>query len=84
LPDVSDRVAASSVVGELESTRAVSDLFSPVDGEVIVRNDALDGNPETINSDPYGEGWLFKVRLVTDDAGDGLLSAAEYGTLTTT
>ena len=64
LPAVGDQVDAGSTVGELESTKSVSDVFSPVSGPVIARNDALDGGAEVINSDPYGEGWLFKVRVV--------------------
>lgn len=81
LPAVGDQVDGGSTVGELESTKSVSDVFSPVTGEVIARNDSLDGGAEVINSDPYGEGWLFKVRVNPDDATDGLLSPDEYGAL---
>jgi len=82
LPDVGESVSAGSVIGELESTKSVSDVFSPIDGEVVARNDALDSSPEVINSDPYGEGWLLKVRVAGDDPLAGLLSAEEYSALT--
>ncbi|MFD1858531.1 glycine cleavage system protein GcvH [Aeromicrobium camelliae] len=78
LPDSGEAVQAGAVVGELESTKSVSDVFSPVDGEVVERNDALETTPEVINSDPYGEGWLLKVK-VSGDATEGLLDAAAYG-----
>lgn len=82
LPAVGDLVDAGNTVGELESTKSVSDIFSPVTGAVIARNDGLDGAAEIINSDPYGEGWLFKVRVVAEDAVEGLLSPDEYAALT--
>jgi glycine cleavage system H protein len=78
LPDVGAEVESGSAVGELESTKSVSDVYVPVPGRVAARNEALDANPELVNSDPYGEGWLFE--LVPTDSGDldGLLSAADY------
>lgn len=82
LPEVGATVAAGSTCGELESTKSVSDIYAPVSGEVVARNDALDATPELVNSDPYGGGWLFEV--VPADAGevDGLLDAEAYqGTL---
>ena len=82
LPEVGEQIAAGSVVGELESTKSVSDVFSPLDGEVMARNDALDAGPEVINSDPYGEGWLFKVRVSSDDPTEGLLSSQQYAAIT--
>lgn len=82
LPDVGDSVELGAVVGELESTKSVSDLYSPVSGEVIARNPELDGSAELINTDPYGEGWLFKVRPSVDDATEGLLSAEQYQAIT--
>ncbi len=81
LPTVGDTVESGSTVGELESTKSVSDIFSPVSGEVVSRNESLDGGEEVINSDPYGEGWLFKVR-VDEDATEGLLTPEEYAGLT--
>jgi len=82
LPNVGDTVEVGAVVGELESTKSVSDLYSPVSGEVIARNAELDGSAELINTDPYGEGWLFKVRPDSDDATEGLLSPQEYQAIT--
>ena len=78
LPDVGADLEAGAPVGELESTKSVSDVYVPVSGRVAARNEALDANPELVNSDPYGEGWLFEV--VPTDSGDldGLLSAADY------
>lgn len=83
LPQVGDRVESGAVVGELESTKSVSDVFSPLSGEVVARNDALEGGPEVINSDPYGEGWLLKVRPVEDDPTEALLTPEAYGALVT-
>ena len=78
LPDVGSEVESGSPVGELESTKSVSDVYVPVSGTVAARNDALDANPELVNSDPYGEGWLFEV-VPTDRADlEGLLSATDY------
>jgi glycine cleavage system H protein len=78
LPAVGDRVEAGSSCGELESTKSVSELYAPVTGEVTARNDSLDGSPELVNSDPYGEGWVLEVRLEEAAALDGLLDAAGY------
>ncbi len=75
LPSVGDTVAAGDVCGEIESTKSVSDLYAPVSGEVVGVNDAVMNDPALINRDPYGEGWLFKVRPTDDPA---LMSAAEY------
>jgi glycine cleavage system H protein len=78
LPEVGTEVEAGTPVGELESTKSVSDVYAPVSGKVVARNEALDGAPELVNSDPYGEGWLFEV--VPSDASvvDGLMDAAAY------
>lgn len=78
LPAEGEAVTAGSVVGELESTKSVSDVFVPVSGEVIARNDALEGTPEVINSDPYGEGWLIKVKVREENPTEGLLDAEAY------
>ena len=61
LPEVGDTVEAGSTCGELESTKSVSDIYAPVSGEVVARNEALDATPELVNNDPYGGGWLFEV-----------------------
>jgi len=79
LPQVGAAVTAGEPCGELESTKSVSDVYAPVTGTVAAVNGALDANPELVNSDPYGEGWMFEVE--TDggaDALDGLLDAAGY------
>jgi glycine cleavage system H protein len=78
LPSVGDRVEAGTVVGELESTKSVSDVYAPVTGEVVARNDALDATPELVNSDPYGDGWLFEVVPSDPGALGDLLDAAAY------
>ena len=78
LPDVGEEVSAGSAVGELESTKSVSDVYVPVAGEVVARNDALDGTPELVNSDPYGEGWLFELVPTEPADVDALMSAEEY------
>ena len=78
LPEVGAAVTAGATCGELESTKSVSDVYAPVDGEVVAVNESLDATPELVNSDPYGGGWLYE--LVPSDAGavDGLLDAATY------
>jgi len=76
-PEVGAAVTAEEPCGELESTKSVSDLFAPVTGEVTEVNADVVDDPGLINSDPYGGGWLFKVRL-DGDAPGGLLSAEEY------
>jgi glycine cleavage system H protein len=82
LPEVGTEVEAGTPVGELESTKSVSDVYAPVTGTVVARNEALDGSPELVNSDPYGEGWLFEVVPSDTSAVDGLMDAAAYqGTL---
>lgn len=78
LPDVDTDVEAGSTVGELESTKSVSDLYAPISGKVVARNEALDGTPEMVNSDPYGEGWLFEVVPADASAIDDLMDAATY------
>lgn len=67
--------------GTIEAVKAVSDLYAPVSGEVVEANDALDGNPALVNGDPYGEGWMIKVRASDPSELDGLLDAAGYGAL---
>jgi glycine cleavage system H protein len=78
LPDDGAAVEARTVCGEVESTKSVSDVYAPVTGTVTARNQALDSTPELVNSDPYGEGWMFEVRVPDPAAVDGLLSAADY------
>ncbi len=78
LPEVGAEVAAGSAVGELESTKSVSDVYVPLTGRVVARNDALDNNPELVNTDPYGEGWLFEVAPDATADLDQLMSAEDY------
>ena len=79
LPDVGATVTAGEPCGEVESTKSVSDLYSPVDGEVVEVNEELDDDPGLINAEPYGLGWMFRVRLTSGGADTpGLLSPTEY------
>lgn len=78
LPEVGDSVESGSPCGELESTKSVSDLFAPVSGEIVARNDSLDATPELVNNDPYGGGWLFELVPGDSAAVDGLMDAATY------
>ena len=81
LPEVGAQVAKGAAVGEIESTKSVSDLYAPLTGTVTARNDNLDAQPELINSDPYGEGWVLEIELSETEETDELLDAAAYGTL---
>ena len=78
LPEVGTDLEEGAAVGELESTKSVSDVYAPLAGSVVARNEALDATPELVNSDPYGEGWLFE--LVPSDAAavDALMDADAY------
>jgi len=80
LPKVGDTVQAGAICGEVESTKSVSEIYSPVTGSVTEVNSALVSNPELLNSDPYGAGWIAKITLAS--APDSLLSAADYIALT--
>jgi glycine cleavage system H protein len=81
LPEPGDTIAPGTSIGELESTKSVSDLYAPVDGVVVARNEALAETPELINSDPYGEGWLITVRVTGNVDEAGLLDAEAYAKL---
>ena len=78
LPEVGDAVEAGSTCGELESTKSVSDIYAPVSGEVVARNDTLDATPELVNNDPYAGGWLFEVVPTDVSQLDSLLAADAY------
>src|SRR5580765_5558637 len=78
LPGVGDAVTAGDAYGEVESTKSVSDLYAPLDGEVTAVNEALDATPELVNSDPYGEGWMYELRPSDAAAVDALLDVAAY------
>jgi glycine cleavage system H protein len=78
LPDVGTEVTGGTAVGELESTKSVSDVYAPLTGTVVAVNEALDGTPELVNSDAYGEGWLFELVPTDADEVAGLMDAAAY------
>jgi glycine cleavage system H protein len=80
LPKVGEAVVAGKVCGEVESTKSVSDIYAPVTGTIVAINDSLSNSPESINSDPYGAGWLAKIEVSA--APSELLTAAQYGELT--
>lgn len=80
LPKIGAQVVAGKECAVVESVKAASDIYAPITGEVVEVNLVLADTPETLNSDPYGEGWLFKIRP-TDAAGEGLLDAAAYEAL---
>jgi glycine cleavage system H protein len=79
LPEVGKSFAAKQGCAVVESVKAASDIYSPLAGEVVSVNEALDGAPETINADPYGEGWMFQLKLAGDDPAEGLLNPETYG-----
>jgi len=81
LPEVGRSVAQFVAVGVIESVKAVSDLFAPVGGDVVETNAELATKPELLNSDPYGQGWMLRIRLTDRTALDGLLDAAAYKAL---
>ena len=78
LPKVGDKFEAHESFGSVESVKAVSELFTPVAGEVVEVNETLQDTPESVNSDPYGAAWMIRVRVKDRGAVDALLTAAEY------
>lgn len=82
MPEPGTTMSPGDSIGEVESTKSVSDIFAPVSGTVVARNDALDSAPELVNGDPYGDGWMIEVQL--DDPGElsDLLDASAYAELT--
>lgn len=78
LPEVGTTVAAGAPCGELESTKSVSDVYAPVEGEVVARNEALDATPELVNNDPYQGGWLFEIVPTDPAAVEALMDAEAY------
>ncbi len=82
LPDTGTKVTAGDAIGEVESTKSVSDIYAPISGTITARNDALDDAPETVNTSPLEDGWLFEIE--PDDVAEvaGLLDAAAYAKLT--
>jgi glycine cleavage system H protein len=78
LPKVGEEFSANESFGSVESVKAVSEVFSPISGKVAEVNDALTDEPEKVNGDPYGDGWMIKVRMSSPGEVDSLLTAAEY------
>ena len=78
LPQVGAQLEMGDELGSIESVKAVSELFSPVSGEVTEVNEALADKPELVNTDPYGDGWMVRIRLTAADEADELMSAEEY------
>ena len=78
LPRMGDKFSAHEAFGSVESVKAVSELFTPVSGEVLEVNESLQDEPEKVNTDPYGEAWMIRIRLSNKGEIDSLLSAAEY------
>lgn len=81
LPEVGDTVTGGEEAGVAESVKSASDVFSPVTGEVLAINESLEDEPEKVNEDPYGDGWLYRVRLADEGELEGLMDAAAYGDL---
>lgn len=82
LPEPGTAVESGQAVGEVESTKSVSDLYAPVAGTVTARNEALNDTPELVNTDPYGEGWMLEIELADPASVEGLLDAAAYQKVT--
>ena len=78
LPEVGASLGAGESAGELESVKAVSDVYSPITGEILEVNEALDGAEDSLNNDPYGQGWMFKIRVLDASELEGLMSAEAY------
>ena len=78
LPTVGDSVVAGDTCGEVESTKSVSDLYAPLSGEVTAVNEALDSTPELVNTDPYGEGWMYELKVDDLAAVDALMDQQSY------
>jgi glycine cleavage system H protein len=78
LPTVGDKVSKEDAFGVVESVKAVSDIYAPVSGKVLEVNDDLPENPEMLNEDPYGDGWIIKIEMSDPDELNDLMTAAEY------
>ncbi len=81
VPTVGEIIGAGELFGTIEAVKTVSDAFSPVSGEVLEFNDGVDADPAVVNSDPYGEGWLIKIKMSDASQLDSLLSAEQYAEL---
>lgn len=78
LPEVGDNVSADDEIAVVESVKAASDVYAPISGEIVAINEELEDAPETINTDPYGDGWFFRIKPDNAEDFDGLLSADDY------
>ena len=78
LPEVGKSFNAGDTFGTIETVKTVTDLFSPISGKIVAINEGLDNDPGKVNSDPYGDGWLVKIRLSDPDEKDGLMSSIAY------
>jgi len=78
LPQIGTELEQGDEMGSIESVKAVSELFSPVSGEVVEVNDKLSEKPELVNTDPYGDGWMIRIKLATPEEADELMDAEEY------
>ncbi len=81
LPETGDQVSAGDTFGEVESTKSVSDIYAPVSGTIVTVNDALGENPQALNEDPYGDGWICTIEMSDPSQFDALLDAAGYTAL---
>ena len=81
LPDIGEALSAGERFGDIDSVKAVSDLYAPIDGEVAANNGELDSNPEAVNEDPYGRGWMIRIKPADPKQFDALLDAAAYAKL---
>ncbi len=77
-PELNDTVSKDDPLGTIEAVKTVADLFAPVSGEVVEINEAIEDEPERVNSDPHGEGWLVKIKLSNTTECDSLMSASDY------
>jgi glycine cleavage system H protein len=82
LPKMGNDVSADKVCGEVESTKSVSEIYAPITGQIVLVNEKLESNPEVINSDPYGAGWIAEIEISTPTLSEKLLSAQDYQNLT--
>jgi glycine cleavage system H protein len=82
LPKVGDTVKADAVCGEVESTKSVSEIYSPLSGKIVSVNESLNSQPEIINGDPYGSGWICEIEVPDVSAINGLLTAQQYAEIT--
>lgn len=78
LPEVGDDVAADDEIAVVESVKAASDVYAPIAGEIVAINESLEDEPEIINSDPYGDGWFFRMKPANPEDYDGLMTAEDY------